>query len=117
MRDEDDSLPRYAYDLVKLLDETVEVPKRPSSPAEMADFRDNLEAWAYQLGARALVDTLVAQIEEEERPHDSTPGAQPADNGVPDKPWGGLHAVFGSDGNIRPIVASAGVRVDEEGSE
>lgn len=113
----DDGLPKYAYDLVKMLDESVTRPEVPQTAAQMGHLADpaGLVQWAYSLGARQLVDTLVECLEEEEDRRADVPEG-PDTGGVPDRSWGGLGDVYGSNGDVRPIVSSAGARVDEDGT-
>ena len=62
-----DKLPKSAYGLIELLDDTVQ---RPAFPSHIQGWSaldpDRLRALAFTAGARALVDQLVQQMKEEQ---------------------------------------------------
>lgn len=62
----EDKLPRTAYELIELLAGTVAVPEFPQHVHGWVGMDDaRVRLLAFQAGARALVDQLVAQMEEE----------------------------------------------------
>lgn len=62
----DDRLPRTAYDLIELLDATVERMEQPSTRQGWERLDEaTVRGRAFTAGARALVDQLVAQMKEE----------------------------------------------------
>ncbi len=110
---DDDRLPRRSYELIAWLDEMTERPKWPSTPAHAHRFGDKAQRAAiFQAGARNLVDTLVAMVEEEisEQPEDEAEVLS-----VGDETWGGLGTVLGPDGNVREFLASLRVAGSEIG--
>ena len=108
--DPEDKLPRTAYALIELLDEITFRPEMPTSKRMAGDCRADLDATLFDAGARALVDTLVAEMQEElrdaeERAEERLPGDGPGTvPRVSDEPKSVYPQVFGPDGEVRQTL-------------
>ena len=70
--DEDDTIPRFSYDLIDWLDNAIASPSLPQTAEGFAQLDDtDVRRAAFQSGARALVNMLRAWRDEEEDENDT----------------------------------------------
>lgn len=105
MDDDDTGLPPRSYALIAMLDEACAQPEWPISAAGAGRFRENVDRYMFLMGARALVDQLVAQVATEIEA-DRDEGAR--DEAEPEYPQ-----ILGPDGSVRDFLSS--IRVAAEG--
>ena len=114
LQDDDDTFPRYSYDLVDFLDINVQ---RPSFPVTANQFRDLDEAQvrsaAFTAGARSIVDMLIDWRTELDA-EDETPIQ---DGSVLDEAAPVFPRLFDTSGRVREVISSIHVAGDTSGHE
>ena len=100
--DEDDKLPRFSYDLIQMLDETVLTPDFPRSANEFHALDEaELRRAAFTAGARSVVDMLVAWVAELEEAESETETRDLFDAAAPVFP-----RIFDTQGKVRETTSS-----------
>ena len=106
MRDEDTKFPRFSYDLLQYLDETIKYPQFPASARQFAKFDEEaVRSSAFTMGARQLVDELLAWHEEQEGRDDEVE-EEVTSVDISDGPTPIFPKLFGPDGHLREILPS-----------
>lgn len=100
--EEDDKLPRFSYDLIKMLDETVLTPDFPRSANAFHDLDDaEMRRAAFTAGARSVVDMLVAWVEEMEDGDNESEARDLFDEAAPVFP-----RILDTSGEVREVSSS-----------
>ena len=107
--DDDAGLPPRSYALIAMLDEACARPCWPTSATEAGNFRANVERYMFLMGARSLVDELVAQVATEIEA-DGDEGAR--DEAEPEYPQ-----ILGPDGSVRDFLSSVRVAAERVGQK
>ncbi len=102
-----DRMPARSYALIALMDAELTRPPPPTSATDAAKFRENLDKYLYQCGARALVDELVAQVADEI--------AEPADARSSDETGGEYPNILTPTGDVRAFLSSVRVAAERFG--
>ena len=103
----DDKLPSRSYALIAMLDEACARPTWPTSAADAAGFHKHLGRYMFLMGARSMVDELVAQVAIEISTEEDS-DASGGDETDPEYP-----KILGPDGSVRDFLSS--IRVAAEG--
>ena len=100
-------MPARSYALIAIMDAELVRPPPPTTATDAAKFRENLDKYLYQCGARALVDELVAQVADEI--------AEPLDARSSDETGDEFPAVLAPDGDVRALLSSIRVAAERFG--
>ena len=104
-----DRMPARSYALIAFLDAELTRPPPPTTATDAAKFRENLDKYLYQCGARAMVDELVAQVADEI--------AEPADDHArsSDETGDEYPNVLTPTGDVRAFLSSVRVAAERFG--
>lgn len=109
--DEDDKLPRFSYDLIDFLDETVARPKFPDTANRFHALDEaEIRRAAFTAGARSVIDGLIAWRDELEEVHEEI-----TTGGLPDETGPVFPKLFDTDGEVREIASSVHVARESSG--
>ena len=101
---DDDHLPRKSYALIRLLDESTDKPSLPQTAQGAINFEERRPGMYFLAGKRALVDTLVAQMNQEILEHEQ--GEAGGENHSPPTQF---PRVLGEGISVREIASSGDV--------